>query len=220
MSNDEGENLDFNEFDATGDDMLQPTDDMLQPAEEMLQPAEEMLEPGDELFQPAEVEPADDVLQPESLAETAAFDDLAPALVSDAGDETKDDTETEPEKAKRFGLPDYLAWALVVVSCAGLIAVDVWIYRKYGGESHLFLGFVSALWLTLTAIPLLLILGRRKVTIFDYVLALTLTGIVVGIFCLLMELVSYGGDITAEEAKQRVMAPAVQSAPARTTAAT
>ena len=237
MSNDEGENLDFTEFDLPEEDILQPGDDLLEPADDLLQPADDLLEPADDLLQPADgpLEPADDLLQPAddllqpadedafqpgALAETAAFEDLAVAAPTLARDEATEDAEAEP-KEKRFGLPDYLVWAVVALSCVGLVVVDYMIYGKYGGSSLLFLGFLSALWLVLTSIPLMLCMGRRKATVYDYLLAISLTGIVVGVFCLLMELVTYGGDITAEEAKQRqqVMAPAAQSAPASTTAA-
>jgi hypothetical protein len=216
VSNDEGENLDFSELDLPEEDMLQPGDDMLQPGDDMLQPGDDMLQPADDMLQPAD----EGVAEPEALAETAAFEDIEVAAPTDAEKKTGDEDEAKPEE-KRFGLPDYLVWAVVALSCVGLVLVDVWLYRKYGGSSLLFLGFISALWLILTSIPLMLGMGRRKATVYDYLLAVSLTGIVVGVFCLLMELVNYGGDITAEEAKQRqqVMAPAAQSAPASTTAA-
>lgn len=65
-----------------------------------------------------------------------------------------------------------------------------------------------------------LVVRLQKTNPYVVILGLSLLALIVAVVYLIMELADYNFDLKAQEAKQRAaMAPAVQSAPARTTAA-
>ena len=146
MSNLEGENPEFEEFDLSaedlsqpegeprkpdesdqtllfegaGEDMLQPSDDMLQPGEDMLQPGEEGLESGlaDETVLPADETP--------QLAEADGLADLGvaePAAVEEKAEEEPEEEEKEPGFIEKLTKTSPYVVLLGISAAAIMIAI-------------------------------------------------------------------------------------------------
>ncbi len=215
MSNADGENLDPDGFDLEGDEFEIAGDDMLASDDESAAA-------GDDLA------PVDDGLNSEEAVVEEGLEDLdslEPVLSEEASEEEEDEEEAAAPVAKMKSTKEgpgpvgYAVWAICGLSCVCLAAANVMVFLDHGSQGIIFLVFMNLLWLMGTSIPFLLWVGRKANNMYVVMLGLSLAGVLIAIGFLLMELVTYGGDIKAKSAPQaRHVVPAIQSSAANTKA--
>lgn len=204
MSNADGENLEPDGFDLEGDEFEFAGDDTLASDDESAAAGDDST-------------PVDDGLISEE-----------PVLSDDAAEEEEEEKEEEEVAApvanmkstkEGPGLVGYAVWAICGLSCVCLAAANVKIFMDHESQAVIFLVFMNLIWLMGTAIPFLLWVGRKTINTYVVMLGLSLAGVLIAVGFLLMELVTYGGDIKAKGGPQaRHAAPAAQSSAANTRA--
>jgi cation transport ATPase len=222
VSKADGDNFEPLDFDL-------PDDDLTEPAEELDAAGEAELESVDESAlseEPGLDQGLDDFEEP------SASEDEAREIASKPGKKkkekkkkeknpkTKKPREKKPEQVSQEApdLATLAVWVVCGLSCLGVLVADVVILSSRGGSSIVFIILLTTIWLMGTAIPFLLWKSRRTNNAYVVFLGISLAGILVANILLLLELATYGGDISAKGAQSTHIAPAVQSAPANTTA--
>lgn len=136
-------------------------------------------------------------------------------------DEEEEDLEEKAKEAKERLLRRVDTGLWIAYAAFWVIFVGVCAYCHFtsGLGAAMTLLLVGSPLLAVLCVPLLLWTGRRTNTVYDMLLAVSLAAVLLAVFFLVMEWASYKFDTGADDAKQRVAAPAVQLGPASTRAA-
>jgi len=127
----------------------------------------------------------------------------------------KEKKKRERKEKASLGWVGFAVYGICGLSILLLLVLDVTVMRKWG---LLLMGLMNLFWLVGTLIPFLLWMGRKTLNFFEVMLALSLAGILVALALLLLELVSYGGNVHATVLLP-APSPAVQAAASTTATA-
>ncbi len=199
MSNADGKQPDFDDFNLPGDEPpLENLDGLdLPDASDPMSSLEEL-----DLPEGGDLPP---VSSPESAAEgveeVAAVEETAdePATGKkkrkSKGAGKKKERKEKPARVAGEGVgPAGIAtFAVCGLSVLGLLAMDAMVFKDWG---ILFMILVNVFWLMATAIPLIMWLGRKRLNFYEVMLGIALAGIIIAVMLLLGELARYGGETT------------------------
>ncbi len=97
------------------------------------------------------------------------------------------------EPGEGFGTAGLAVFAACGISVLLLLVLDVMVFMKWG---ILLMLFMNAFWLLATAIPLMMWLGRKRLNFYEVMLGIALAAIIIAVALLLAELANYGGEAT------------------------
>ena len=97
------------------------------------------------------------------------------------------------EPGEGFGMAGLAVFGACGLSVLLLLVLDVMVFMKWG---ILFMLFMNGFWLLATAIPLIMWLGRKRLNFYEVMLGIALAAIILAVALLLAELANYGGEAT------------------------